>query len=28
VVGHIPAEPIASKTRDEVLAIFRAWRKR
>ena len=26
-IGHIPHEPITSKTRDEVLAIFRAWRK-
>jgi anti-sigma factor RsiW len=25
-IGHIPHEPITSKTRDEVLAIFRAWR--
>jgi anti-sigma factor RsiW len=24
-IGHIPHEPIASRTRDEVLAIFRAW---
>ena len=25
-IGHIPHEPITSRTRDEVLAIFRAWR--
>jgi anti-sigma factor RsiW len=25
-IGHIPHEPITSKTRDEVLAIFRAWK--
>jgi anti-sigma factor RsiW len=25
-MGHIPHEPITSKTRDEVLAIFRAWK--
>ena len=25
-IGHIPHEPITSMTRDEVLAIFRAWR--
>ena len=25
-VGHIPHEPISSKTRDEVVAIFRAWK--
>jgi anti-sigma factor RsiW len=27
-VGHIPHEPITSKTRDEVLAIFRKWRSK
>ena len=26
-VGHISDEPITSRTRDEVLAIFRAWRR-
>jgi hypothetical protein len=25
-IGHISHEPITSRTRDEVLAIFRAWR--
>jgi len=25
-IGHVPHEPITSRTRDEVLAIFRAWR--
>ena len=25
-MGPIPHEPITSKTRDEVLAIFRAWK--
>jgi anti-sigma factor RsiW len=25
-IGHIPHEPITLKTRDEVLAIFRAWK--
>jgi anti-sigma factor RsiW len=25
-IGHVPHEPITSKTRDEVLAIFRAWK--
>jgi len=25
-IGHIPHEPITSKTRDEALAIFRAWK--
>jgi predicted anti-sigma-YlaC factor YlaD len=25
-IGHIPEEPITSRTREEVLAIFRAWR--
>jgi anti-sigma factor RsiW len=25
-IGHVPHEPITSQTRDEVLAIFRAWR--
>ena len=27
-IGHIPHEPITSSTRDEVLAIFRAWNAR
>ena len=27
-IGHIPHEPITSSTRDEVLAIFRAWSAR
>lgn len=26
-IGHVPHEAIASQTREEVLAIFRAWRK-
>ena len=26
-IGHISHEPITSRTRDEVLAIFRAWRR-
>ena len=26
-VGHVPADPITSQTRDEVLAIFRAWQR-
>jgi anti-sigma factor RsiW len=25
-IGHVPEEAITSQTRDEVLAIFRAWR--
>ena len=25
-IGHVPHEPITSQTRDEVLAIFRAWK--
>jgi hypothetical protein len=25
-IGHISHEPITSRTHDEVLAIFRAWR--
>jgi hypothetical protein len=25
-IGHIPHEPITARTRDEVLAIFRAWK--
>lgn len=25
-IGHIPHEPITSRTREEVLAIFRAWK--
>ena len=25
-IGHIPHAPITSTTRDEVLAIFRAWK--
>ena len=25
-VGHVPAEAITSQTREQVLAIFRAWR--
>jgi anti-sigma factor RsiW len=25
-IGHISHEPITARTRDEVLAIFRAWR--
>jgi len=25
-IGHVPHEPITSRTRDEVLAIFRAWK--
>ena len=27
-IGHVPEEPITSQTREEVLAIFRAWRDR
>jgi anti-sigma factor RsiW len=27
-VGHVPEEAITSKTRDDVLAIFRSWRDR
>ncbi len=27
-IGHVPEEAIAQKTRDDVLAIFRAWRDR
>ena len=27
-IGHISDEPITSRTREEVLAIFRAWRSR
>ena len=27
-IGHIADEPITSRTREEVLAIFRAWRSR
>lgn len=27
-IGHVPEEPITSKTRDDVLKIFRAWRDR
>jgi anti-sigma factor RsiW len=26
-IGHVPREAITSRTREEVLAIFRAWRK-
>jgi anti-sigma factor RsiW len=26
VLGHIPHEPVADGARDEVLAIFRAWK--
>jgi predicted anti-sigma-YlaC factor YlaD len=26
-IGHISHEPITSRTRDEVIAIFRAWRR-
>ena len=25
-IGHVPHEPITARTRDEVLAIFRAWK--
>ena len=25
-IGHIPHEPIASQTRDDVLALFRSWK--
>ena len=25
-IGHVPHEPITTRTRDEVLAIFRAWK--
>jgi anti-sigma factor RsiW len=25
-IGHVPREAITSRTREEVLAIFRAWR--
>jgi anti-sigma factor RsiW len=25
-IGHVPDEAISSRTREEVLAIFRAWR--
>jgi predicted anti-sigma-YlaC factor YlaD len=25
-IGHVPHEPITSQTREEVLAIFRAWK--
>ena len=27
-IGHVPEEAITSQTREEVLAIFRAWRDR
>jgi hypothetical protein len=26
-IGHVPDEPITSQTREQVLAIFRAWRE-
>ena len=26
-IGHVPEETITAHTRDEVLAIFRAWRR-
>jgi hypothetical protein len=27
-IGHIPEDAVTSKTREDVLAIFRAWRER
>ncbi len=27
-IGHVPEEAITSKTREDVLAIFRSWRER